>query len=121
MILLLAVLLSSFGKPAVTSAQTWTNNGPEGGEILALAIEPASNSTLYAGTSGGGVFKSTNAGQSWNATGLRNASVHALAAPGPTVLYAGPRVKVSPRAPMAESHGPLSMLASPASSVSTPL
>src|SRR3989442_11723035 len=75
MILLLAVLLSSFGRPTVTAAQTWTNSGPEGGEIVALAIESESNSTLYAGTAGGGVFKSTNAGQSWNATGLRNTSV----------------------------------------------
>src|SRR5437870_7952575 len=50
----------------------WTSLGPEGGAVLALAIDPRSPSTLYAGTRSGGVFKSTNGGASWSAvnTGL---------------------------------------------------
>ena len=36
--------------------------GPEGGNIKALAINPVNTNTLYAGTGGGGVFKSTNGG-----------------------------------------------------------
>ncbi len=39
---------------------TWTTNGPKGGDIRALAIDPENPATLYAGTSGAGVFKSTN-------------------------------------------------------------
>ena len=73
-------------------AREWTTNGPEGGRINALAIDPAAAATLYAGT-GGGVFKSTNAGGSWSAinTGLTNTSVFSLAI-DPTngsTLYAG--------------------------------
>ena len=35
--------------------------------VKALAIDPHDPSTLYAGTYGGGVFKSTNGGGSWSA------------------------------------------------------
>ena len=35
--------------------------------IAALAIDPSTPTTLYAGTSGGGVFKSTDGGGSWRA------------------------------------------------------
>ena len=50
--------------------------------------------TLYAGTAGGGVFKSTNGGGNWSAvnTGLTcYSSVYALAIDPatPTTLYAG--------------------------------
>jgi hypothetical protein len=34
----------------------WTSSGPESGRIRALAIDPLTPSTLYAGTDGGGVF-----------------------------------------------------------------
>ena len=44
----------------------------------ALAINPTSPSTVYAGTDAGGVFKSTNGGASWSAVihGLTNLDVH---------------------------------------------
>ena len=59
----------------------WTSGGPYGGDILALAINPTTPATLYAGTSGGGVFKSTDSGGTWAAanTGLTNLSVFSLA------------------------------------------
>jgi hypothetical protein len=61
--------------------------------VLALAIDPRTPSTLYAGTWGGGVFKSTNSGGNWNAvnTGLTNPSVHTLAIDPqtPMTLHAG--------------------------------
>ena len=70
----------------------WTSNGPEGGVVYALAIDPAAPATLYAGTRVG-VFKSTNGGASWSAvnTGLTNTHVGALAIDPatPTTLYAG--------------------------------
>jgi len=74
------------------------NTGLSGYEALyvfALAINPATPSTLYAGTYGGGVFQSTNSGGSWSAvnTGLSGdaLSVHALAIDPatPSTLYAG--------------------------------
>jgi hypothetical protein len=54
---------------AVAPAQenTWTTNGPEGGVIRAMAIDPANPATLYAGADNAGVFKSTNGGGSWRA------------------------------------------------------
>ena len=59
----LLVLLSTFQAGLASSAtDVVTSNGPEGGVVRALAIDPAMPATLYAGTSGGGVFKSTNGG-----------------------------------------------------------
>ena len=41
--------------------------------FVALAIDPVTSTILYAGTEGGGVFKSTNGGGNWSAvnTGFR--------------------------------------------------
>ncbi len=41
----------------------WTTGGPAGGDILSLAIDPETPSTLYAG--GWGLFRSTDGGESW--------------------------------------------------------
>ena len=71
----------------------WTNIGPEGGYINALAIDPATPTTLYAGTWFGGAFKSTNGGTNWSAvnTGLTATWVLSLAIDPatPATLYAG--------------------------------
>jgi hypothetical protein len=50
----------------------WTSNGPENGDVLALAVDPVTPTTLYAGTQNSGVSKSTNRGGNWSAadTGL---------------------------------------------------
>jgi hypothetical protein len=45
----------------LAGVNVWTTNGPEGGIIEALAIDPATPATLCAGAYGGGVFKSTSA------------------------------------------------------------
>ena len=52
------LVILSASQAGVVSAGTnvWTSNGPEGGNINALAIDPATPATLYAGTYGGGVF-----------------------------------------------------------------
>ena len=49
-------------------------------DVQALAISPgyATDSTLYAGTRGGGVFKSTDGGASWIATSLTNLGVYVV-------------------------------------------
>ncbi len=72
LICLLTFLIASQVGIVTAGTNVWTSNGPEGGVIYALAIDPATPSTLYAGTDGGGVFKSTNGGGNWSAfnTGL---------------------------------------------------
>jgi len=53
----LACLLGfSFAGVAEAGRNVWTTGGPEGGDIRALAVDPVTPTTLYAGTFGGGVF-----------------------------------------------------------------
>ena len=95
LLICLLALLMSLNQPHTVSAgiNVWTSHGPEGGYIGALAIDPATPTTLYAGTYRGGVFKSTNGGGNWSAvnTGLTNTDVYTLAIDPitPTTLYAG--------------------------------
>src|SRR6266853_789344 len=91
---LAAFIFSAFATPSFAQVPSWTGIGPGGGIALSLAVDPATPTTLYAGTQGGGAFKSTNGGTSWNAvnSGLPlNAVVRALAVDPtiPTTLYAG--------------------------------
>ncbi len=89
------VILGGPSIAGVASAQsgTWISNGPEGGTIHALAIDPRTPSTLYAGTSGGGVFQSTDGGATWRAinSGLIIPYINALAIDPqtPSTLYTG--------------------------------
>jgi hypothetical protein len=77
---------------ARAGTNAWTSQGPNGGLVPALAIDPHTPTTLYAGTYGG-VFKSTDAASTWSAVnaGLTNPGVHALAIDPltPGRLYAG--------------------------------
>src|SRR5437660_5811986 len=82
-------------KPSISSAQAnlailnrWTTNGPDGGSVLALAIDRSNPATLYAGTYNG-VFKSIDGGENWTSS-LTNASAQivALAPSTPTTIYA---------------------------------
>ena len=88
-------LLVSFSQPrqATAGLDVWTGYGPEGGTIRALAIDPVTPTTLYAGSCCGGVFKSTDGGTSWRMinTGLTDTGIRALAIDPvtPTTLYAG--------------------------------
>jgi len=77
---------------AYAGVNQWTSNGPEGGWIRPLAIAPVSPTTLYAGTCGNGLFKSTDGGASWTAlTSLVDDCIYALAITpsNPAILYAG--------------------------------
>ena len=82
--------------PVSAGLDQWTSIGPEGGVIEAIAIDPSAPDTIYAGTPGGGVFKSINGGGSWSAvnTGLnkQNLDVHSLAIDPstPDTIYVGP-------------------------------
>jgi hypothetical protein len=62
--------------------------------VTSLAIDPDTPTTIYAGTDGGGVFKSTNGGGNWTAMNpaeLTNLFVTSLAIDPdtPTTIYAG--------------------------------
>ena len=88
----IGVLLLSTAGITRAGIDVWTSNGPEGGSIWALAIDPDTPTTLYAGTDRGGVFKSTNRGTSWSAvnTGLTSTcAALAIDPTTPTTLYAG--------------------------------
>ncbi|MCL6596301.1 MAG: glycosyl hydrolase [Firmicutes bacterium] len=73
----------------------WRNIGPHrGGRVVAVAGHPTERATFYMGSTGGGVWRTANAGVTWeNLTDgqLGSASVGALAvAPSdPSVLYVG--------------------------------
>src|SRR5439155_5683947 len=78
---LVSALPSLAGVEAAGAApNVWKSHGPGGGTINALAIDPKTSTTLYTGTSYGGVFKSTDGGGSWSTfnDGLTNLFVTAL-------------------------------------------
>ncbi len=92
--LLLIVFLSlSLSGRVEAGTNQWTSYGPEGEKVRALVIDPVTPTTVYAGTCGGGVFKSTDGGSTWAAinTGLTNPYVSAIAIDPitPNTLYAG--------------------------------
>src|SRR5262244_3625441 len=93
-VFVLSLALYCPGKVGVASAQTWISNGLEGGRVQALAIDPTTPNTLYAGTDGGGVFKTTDRAAHWSGanTGFPRPStvVSALAIDPttPNTLYA---------------------------------
>src|SRR3989442_9066919 len=64
-VLLLAVSLLHPATAATRSV--WTRAALDGGIVTALAIDPKTPSTLYAGTQVGGIFKSLDGGGSWQA------------------------------------------------------
>ncbi len=75
----LCLLLAS---AAAGGVGEWTSQGPYGGDVPVLALDPQTPSTLYAGTRGAGVFKSLDGAESWHPSrrGLpREAAITALA------------------------------------------
>ena len=75
-------MLAAWPAPARAGDRVWTRGGPEGGAVDALAISPnfAVDQTLFAGSNGGGVFKTTDGGATWVEVrnGLTNLTVYAL-------------------------------------------
>ncbi|MBK7993090.1 MAG: hypothetical protein IPK14_06590 [Blastocatellia bacterium] len=51
--------------PEVTANFTWSEVGPDGGDVRALAIDPADANRLFIGTNDGQIYRSTNAAKSW--------------------------------------------------------
>lgn len=79
----------------VESATRWQNVGPTNvaGRVSALAVDPDNASTVYRGTAGGGVWKTTDGGTTWTALtdDLGNLSIGAIAVTpsNPLVVYVG--------------------------------
>ncbi|MEZ4653504.1 MAG: hypothetical protein R3E12_07875 [Candidatus Eisenbacteria bacterium] len=80
---------------AARGGPSWTFRGPTdiGGRITDIAVDPTDPQIVYAGAAEGGVLKSTDGGQHWNALfdDQPTLSVGALAIDptDPTVVYAG--------------------------------
>jgi hypothetical protein len=52
--------------PALLTGLRWRNVGPaRGGRVTAVAGVPSQPATFYMGPTGGGLWKTTDAGQSW--------------------------------------------------------
>lgn len=62
-----------------TQLATWMSNGPFGGVVTDLAVDPHDPSTVYAGTRGG-VFKTVDGGETWRGVndGLKNLSIRGI-------------------------------------------
>jgi uncharacterized repeat protein (TIGR01451 family) len=78
------------GGASWVAANTGLNQGPN---VSALVIDPGATSTLYAAVAYyyGSLFRSTDGGAHWSATGLNDASIRALAIDdsAPSTIYAG--------------------------------
>ena len=94
---LCVIALACLAAQAQTPA-SWVALGPPGGSVSALLVDPASPSSVYAGTPENGVFFSADGGSSWSVAnaGLAPAAVgrqllfdvHALASDGSFVYAA---------------------------------
>jgi photosystem II stability/assembly factor-like uncharacterized protein len=62
---LVLILLGGLVSPLAADSGRWVRIGPDNGYVCALAAAPSRPDTLYAYASSGGVFRSTDGGQSW--------------------------------------------------------
>src|SRR5215211_2614555 len=100
----LGMFANALAKPAPATAQRqnvkatlhgagqnfWAQtNGPQGGDGIALATNASSH--VFVGTQGGGVFRSTDNGESWTGlhNGLTDTNVRALAINKAGHIFAG--------------------------------
>jgi photosystem II stability/assembly factor-like uncharacterized protein len=89
----------TFGDPASSSPSiapfSWISRGPQniGGRTLAVLVHPSNNQILFAGSASGGIWKSTNAGQTWAPVNDFMASLYIGALVfdplNPNTMYAG--------------------------------
>lgn len=80
--------------PSSFAALRWRSIGPfRAGRVSAGAVDPKDPNTYYFGTPGGGIWKSTNAGQTWapifDSVPMASIGALALAPSNPQIVYAG--------------------------------
>ena len=68
-------------------AQVWQAIGPAGGDVRALASDPAHSEVLYMGTTDGAIFLSRNAGADWQQLGVAGENQNAVV----TAIIVDPR------------------------------
>ena len=92
-ILLFILSLFTLSLKAQDGVGVWTTTTTSVGPVYAMVIDPSNSDIIYTGSSTLGVYKTTDAGITWNSvnTGLLNLAVISLAisASNPQVLYAG--------------------------------
>ena len=90
---LFLILLFTISLKAQDGLGVWTTTTTGVGPVYAIVVDPSNTDIMYSGSLTLGVYKSTDAGGTWNAmnTGLTNTAVLSLAisASNPQVLYAG--------------------------------
>src|SRR5438552_3552947 len=89
---LILVAMIVISPSAFAGINRWTSNGPQGGSVNALVVDPADDATVYA-TTDRGVYKSENSGTLWKpmTNGMSDLSVSALtiSPEDHAALYAG--------------------------------
>lgn len=60
-----SIVIALYACVAIAGSGTWTPIGPPVAYMQAIAIDPTNSNTMYAGTRGGGVFKTTDGGTTW--------------------------------------------------------
>lgn len=86
-------IVGAFAPATVMAAlNSWSSNGPYGGQVTVLAVDPKTPTNMYA-AGFSGVFKSADGGANWSwaSKGITDTSVDALVIDPvtPTTLYAG--------------------------------
>ena len=89
----LLLFLFTISSQAQDGLTIWTTTTTSVGPVYAMAIDPSNTDIMYTGSATLGVYKTTDAGATWNSasSGLLNTAVLSLAisASNPQVLYAG--------------------------------
>jgi len=81
-----ACVCACVGAPPLR-AQVWQAMGPAGGDVRALASDPAHPNVLYLGTTDGAIFISRDAGADWETVGLAGENQNAVV----TAIIVDPR------------------------------
>ena len=84
---LIGAVILLLGASAKGGENVWTSGGPPVGNIQSLAVDPEDVSRVFAGSSVGGVWISSDGGSSWLASGL-SAHVWALSGGAGGFVYA---------------------------------
>lgn|GEM_PF-4650019 len=79
-ILLIGLTFALLPSHAAAGSGSWSRLNLAGQMVMSLAIDPTNATTIYAGTAGSGIFRSTDGGNTWVAinNGLGNLVVNAI-------------------------------------------